>query len=433
MPTDPAAPILITVVGIGADGLPGLSDAARTLIAEADVLLGSPRQLALLDPHTAEDFGSAARGLGVIHTRAAQASPVRLTWPSPLRAGLPALLHSLPPGRVVALASGDPLVSGIATTLIGLLGTDAVRVVPAVSSVTLARATLGWSAEETAVVSLVGRPVALLARELAPGRRLLALSSDETTPAAIAGLLVGAGYGASVLHVLGDLGSDRASRIDATAQEWDGPAPRLNVVGIELRGPHRYGWTAGLPDNAYANDGQLTKRDLRASALARLAPTPGALLWDVGAGAGSLSIEWSRAHPTCRALAIEANDARAARIAENAAALGVPTVRVVHGAAPDALAGLPDPDAIFIGGGATVPGVLERCLDALRPGGRLVVHGVTLETEVLLASRYAELGGELTRISVETAAPIGTFTGWKPARRVTQWAYTAPADEPTRP
>jgi precorrin-6Y C5,15-methyltransferase (decarboxylating) len=229
-----------------------------------------------------------------------------------------------------------------------------------------------------------GRPVALLARELAPGRRLLALSSDETTPAAIAGLLVGAGYGASVLHVLGDLGSDRASRIDATAQEWDGPAPRLNVVGIELRGPHRYGWTAGLPDNAYANDGQLTKRDLRASALARLAPTPGALLWDIGAGAGSLSIEWSRAHPTCRALAIEANDARAARIAENAAALGVPTVRVVHGAAPDALAGLPDPDAIFIGGGATVPGVLERCLDALRPGGRLVVHGVTLETEVLL-------------------------------------------------
>ncbi len=412
MPTERRAPSSITVVGIGADGVSGLSDHARALVAEADVLIGSPRQLGLVPDASAAS---------------------RLPWPSPLRAGLPALLASLPQGRVVALASGDPLVSGIATTLIGLLGPDAVRVVPAVSSVALARAELGWSAEECAVVSLVGRPVALLARELAPGRRILALSSDETTPAAIAGLLFGAGYGASVLHVLGDLGSERASRIDATAETWDAHPPRLNVVGIELVGPHRYGWTAGLPDDAYANDGQLTKRDLRASALARLAPTPGALLWDVGAGAGSLSIEWSRAHPTCRALAIEANDTRAARIEQNAASLGVPTVQVVHGAAPDALAELPAPDAIFIGGGATVPGVLDRCLDALRPGGRLVVHGVTLETEVLLASRYAELGGELTRISVETAAPIGTFTGWKPARRVTQWAYTAPADEPTRP
>ncbi|WP_454227262.1 precorrin-6y C5,15-methyltransferase (decarboxylating) subunit CbiE [Propioniciclava flava] len=326
----------------------GLSDHARALVAEADVLIGSPRQLGLVPDASAAS---------------------RLPWPSPLRAGLPALLASLPQGRVVALASGDPLVSGIATTLIGLLGPDAVRVVPAVSSVALARAELGWSAEECAVVSLVGRPVALLARELAPGRRILALSSDETTPAAIAGLLFGAGYGASVLHVLGDLGSERVSRIDATAETWDAHPPRLNVVGIELVGPHRYGWTAGLPDDAYANDGQLTKRDLRASALARLAPTPGALLWDVGAGAGSLSIEWSRAHPTCRALAIEANDTRAARIEQNAASLGVPTVQVVHGAAPDALAELPAPDAIFIGGGATVPGVLDRCLDALRPGG----------------------------------------------------------------
>jgi precorrin-6Y C5,15-methyltransferase (decarboxylating) len=403
VPTERRAPSSITVVGIGADGVSGLSDHARALVAEADVLIGSPRQLGLVPDASAAS---------------------RLPWPSPLRAGLPALLASLPQGRVVALASGDPLASGIATTLIGLLGPDAVRVVPAVSSVALARAELGWSAEECAVVSLVGRPVALLARELAPGRRILALSSDETTPAAIAGLLFGAGYGASVLHVLGDLGSERASRIDATAETWDAHPPRLNVVGIELVGPHRYGWTAGLPDDAYANDGQLTKRDLRASALARLAPTPGALLWDVGAGAGSLSIEWSRAHPTCRALAIEANDTRAARIEQNAASLGVPTVQVVHGAAPDALAELPAPDAIFIGGGATVPGVLDRCLDALRPGGRLVVHGVTLETEVLLASRYAELGGELTRISVETAAPIGTFTGWKPARRVTQWAWS---------
>lgn len=395
----------LTVVGIGADGLDGLPATTRALILDAEVLLGAPRQFALLPTATSQR---------------------RESWPSPLRAGLPDLLAGLPDAEVVALASGDPLVSGIGTTLIDLLGTEAVRIIPAVSSVALARAALGWSAESTAVVSLVGRPVALLARELAPGRRILALSADETTPAAIAGLLVGAGYGASRVHVLGDLGSPEASRRDGVAETWTGTSPRLNVVGIEVDGPHRLGWTTGLPDDAYAHDGQLTKRDLRASALARLAPTPGALLWDVGGGAGSVGIEWSRIHPTCRSITIEANPVRAARIAQNAATLGVPTLRIIEGAAPDALAGLPAPDAIFIGGGATVPGVMETCLETLRPGGRLVVHGVTLETEVLLASLFAAHGGELTRISVENTAPIGTFTGWKPARRVTQWFWAKP-------
>ncbi len=396
----------LTVVGIGADGLAGLPASARALILDADVLLGAPRQLGLLPDRPGQR---------------------REAWPSPLRAGLPTLLAGLPDADVVALATGDPLVSGVGTTLIELLGAEAVRIVPAVSSVALARAELGWSAESVAVVSLVGRPLALLARELAPGRRVLALSADETTPAAIAGLLVGAGYGASRLHVLGDLGSAEASRRDGVAETWTGAAPRLNVVGIEVVGPHRLGWTTGLPDDAYAHDGQLTKRDLRASALARLAPIPGSLLWDVGGGAGSVGIEWSRTHPTCRAITIEAHPERAARIARNAATLGVPTLRVVEGSAPDALAALPAPDAIFIGGGATVPGVMETCLDALRPGGRLVVHGVTLETEQLLATHYAEQGGELTRIGVETATPIGSFTGWSPARHVTQWAWTKPA------
>ena len=182
-------------------------------------------------------------------------------------------------------------------------------------------------------------------------------------------------------------------------------------------------WAPGLPDSAYENDGQLTKRDLRASALARLMPAPGQLLWDVGAGAGSVSIEWMRAHPTCRTIAIESSPQRAARITRNASSLGVPDLKVVEGRAPSALAGLEAPDAIFIGGGATREGVLDTCLAALKPGGRLVVHGVTLETEVLLAKAYADHGGELTRIGVETAEPIGTFTGWSPARVVTQWAW----------
>lgn len=353
----------------------------------------------------------------------------REAWPSPLRDGLPGLLASLDgEPHVVALASGDPLVSGIATTLIDLLGRDQVEVLPAVSSVALARAEMRWAAESCSVVSLVGRDVSLLRRELAPGRRVLVLSSDEQTPALVARLLVDSGYGDSELTVLGDLGGpsrtsaafDRASVLAAREADF----PRLNVVAVECAGPNVGGWVAGLPDHAFEHDGQLTKRDLRASALARLAPTPGEHLWDVGAGAGSVGIEWMRAHPSCATTAVEADAQRAARISRNAAHLGVPGLEVVHGRAPGALAGLRPPDAIFVGGGATRAGVIDACLAALPPGGRLVVHGVTLETEHLLGRLHAEHGGELTRIAVETAAPIGGFTGWTPARAVTQWALT---------
>jgi precorrin-6Y C5,15-methyltransferase (decarboxylating) len=226
------------------------------------------------------------------------------------------------------------------------------------------------------------------------------------------------------MTVLGNLGAVDESRVDGVASGWSQESPRLNVLAVLLDGPLVGPRSGGLPDDAFEQDGQLTKRDLRASALARLAPQPGQLLWDVGAGAGSVGIEWMRAHPTCSTVAVEADAARAARIGRNAAALGVPTLEVVHGHAPDTLDSLPVPDAVFVGGGAAVPGLLERCLSALRPGGRLVVHGVTLETEALLARTYADHGGELTRLSVEHAAPIGGFTGWTPARTVTQWAVT---------
>ncbi|WP_263426506.1 precorrin-6y C5,15-methyltransferase (decarboxylating) subunit CbiE [Nocardioides mangrovi] len=391
----------MVVVGLGADGWDGLPDVQRRLVVEAATVLGGRRHLGLLPEVPGQR---------------------REPWPSPLRAGLPALLDDLGPGPVVALASGDPLVSGVGTTLVELLGADAVRIEPAVSSVALARARMGWAAESCAVVTVVGRDPAAVLRELAPGRRVLVLSSDASTPATLADLLVDRGYGASTMTVLGDLGAATESRTAATAASWAGPAPALNVVALELLGPPVGGWVAGLPDNAFEHDGQLTKRDLRASALARLAPTPGEHLWDVGAGAGSVGIEWMRAHRTCTTTAIEADPARADRIARNAAHLGVPGLRVVTGRAPDALADLPAPDAVFVGGGASRPGVLDACLRALRPGGRLVVHGVTLETEQALAAAYAEHGGELTRIAVETATPVGGFTGWTPARAVTQWA-----------
>ena len=186
----------------------------------------------------------------------------------------------------------------------------------------------------------------------------------------------------------------------------------------------------GLPDEAFEHDGQLTKREVRAVTLARLAPVPGQLLWDVGAGAGSVAIEWCRAHPSCRAVAVEHDPARADRAVRNAAALGVPLVEVVREPAPEALKGLPgdlsDPDAVFVGGGTTVPGVLEACWAALRPGGRLVVNAVTVESEAVVLRWHGELGGDLTRLAVDRAQPVGRFTGWRPLMPVTQWAVTKP-------
>ena len=399
----------LCVIGVAADGWPGLAEPVRRRILDAEVVFGGDRHLALLPPVSGQ---------------------IRRSWPQPLRAGLPALLAEFDDRHVVVLASGDPFVSGIGTTLRDL-GVD-FDTIPALSSVALARARMRWSAEETEVVSVVGRPLARVLAALAPGRRILVLSADERTPAELAALLVAHGHGDAELTVLGELGADSESRYASTAAGWpaDQVVPRLNLVALQLPASAAAAtassgsWTDGLPDSAFEHDGQLTKRDLRASALARLAPRPGELLWDVGAGAGSIGVEWMRAHPSCRAIAIEGHPDRAARIARNAERLGVPDLEVVTGRAPDALTGLKPPDAIFIGGGATVPGVIDAALAALAPAGRLVVHGVTLETEMRLGECYREFGGELTRISVETAAPIGTFTGWTPARAVTQWFHT---------
>ena len=392
----------VTVVGIGADGWSGLTEHARTLVGSAQVVVGGPRHLALLPDVPGQQ---------------------RHTWPAPLRDGLPQLFAGLAGRSVVALASGDPLVAGVGSTLVDLLGAQAVAVVPALSSVALARARMGWAAETVEVLRDPGTVV----RHLAPGRRILVLSTDGTTPAAVAQELDARGFGASRFAVLANLGAGDESVRHGTAAECSSIAPALHVLAIECVGSTTHGLLAGLPDDAFEHDGQLTKRDPRASALARLAPQPGQLLWDVGAGAGSVAIEWMRAHATCRAVAVERDPARTARIGRNAAALGVPGLQVVEAVAPDGLSGLPVPDAVFVGGGVSTPGLLGACWYAVSPGGRLVAHGVTVQAEVALAAAYAELGGELTRLSVEQAAPLGSFTGWTPARTVTQWAVTKPA------
>jgi precorrin-6Y C5,15-methyltransferase (decarboxylating) len=395
----------VTVVGIGADGWDGLSPTARRAIEEADVLRGSARQLGLVPGEVRAE---------------------RLPWPSPMGPALATLLEDHPGRRIVVLASGDPMLSGVGASLVRLHGAGAVHVVPHPSSVSLACARLGWAVEETAVVTVVGRALELVAPHLTPGRRLLVLGSDGGTPAEVAALCARLGYGASRVTALAQLGAPAEHALTGSAADWPhGVVDPLVVTAVEAvadAGTVPLPTVPGLPDDAFEDDGQLTKREVRAVTLARLAPLPGQLLWDVGAGAGSIGIEWMRAHPSCRAVAVESHPDRAARIERNAARLGVPGLRVVEGRAPEALTGLPTPDAVFVGGGATTPELLETCWSALPAGGRLVANAVTVESEAVLAAWFARVGGDLVRIGVQRAEPVGSYTGWRPAMPVTIFA-----------
>ncbi|MFH8404741.1 precorrin-6y C5,15-methyltransferase (decarboxylating) subunit CbiE [Streptomyces sp. NPDC018019] len=406
-------PARVTVVGIGADGWDGLPAVSQEALRSAGTLIGGARQLGLLP---------------------AECPGERIAWPSPLRPAVPGLLAAHAGREVCVLASGDPMFHGIGRTLaevLGELGAAPPRVLPHPSSVSYACARLGWPVEETEVVTLVGRPLAGLSAALHDGRRLLVLSAGAETPAQVAGLLRERGFGPTRMRVLEQLGGSRERQAEGTAADWPPTASDrtdpLNVIALDcVRAPDalRLAAAPGLPDDAYEHDGQLTKRHVRAATLAALAPAPGELLWDIGGGSGSIGIEWMRTHRTCRAVAVERDAVRAGRIARNADALGVPALRVVTGRAPDALAGLPVPDAVFIGGGLTAPGLLEACWAALPPGGRLVANTVTLESEALLADWYRRHGGDLVRLAVAHAVPVGGFTGWRQAMPVTQWSVT---------
>ena len=403
-------PARLTVVGLGADGWPGLPGTATAALTAAEVIFGSARQLDLLPPSLRGD---------------------RVPWPSPLVPALPGLLDAHRGRRIAVLASGDPMFHGIGATLVRLLGASAVHVIPHPSSVSLAAARLGWSLSGTDVLSLVTTPVEELHPLVHPGRRILILSAGAQTPAAVASLLTSRGYGDSTVTVLSQLGGPTESIITGPASGLDlsGIDP-LNVVAVACAAAQGEAdprpLVPGLPDAVYESDGQLTKREVRAVTLAVLGPQPGELLWDVGAGAGSIAIEWMRTHRDCRAVAIESSAERAGRIVRNAAALGVPKLQVVKGRAPGALAGLPAPDVVFIGGGVTRDGVVDAALAALPPGGRLVANAVTLESEAVLAAWYAKLGGDLTRVAVQRAAPVGGFTGWRAMMPVTIWSVTKP-------
>jgi precorrin-6B C5,15-methyltransferase / cobalt-precorrin-6B C5,C15-methyltransferase len=389
----------LTVIGIGDDGFAGLGRAARRALFDASVVYGGERHLAMLP---------------------ARVRARRACWPSPFDIAPLLAARGAP---VCVLASGDPMWFGIGATLARHVGADQMRVLPAPSSVSLAAARLGWPLQDVATVSAVGRPLAAINASLHDGARLFVLGSDGATPAEVAACIAARGFGETKMTVFEHLGGPLERRIDGLAHAWHGgPCAALNLIALECRASGaapRLALTPGLPDEAFVHDGQLTKRDVRALTLARLAPAPRELLWDVGAGCGSIGIEWMRAHPSCRALAVEQHAGRRHFIERNRDALGVPALQLVAGTAPAALEGLAAPDAVFIGGGVTVPGVFDACWNALKRGGRLVANAVTLEGEAALARYRARHGGTLTRIALAQAQALGGFETWRPALPIT--------------
>jgi precorrin-6Y C5,15-methyltransferase (decarboxylating) len=396
------------VVGIGEDGFKGLGKNARHALLGASRIIGGQRQLDLLPV--------CIRG-------------ERQLWPSPFSLA-PVLERYGEP--VCALASGDPMFFGVGASLARQVPSSEMLVLPAPSSCSLAAARMGWPLQDVVTLSVVARPIAALNAQLSSGVRLLVLSNDGQSPAAIAALLRERGFGPSRLSVLEHLGGEAERRIDGAANDWADPVVAdLNLIAIECiaqANAPRLSRLAGLPDSAFRHDGQLTKRDVRAITLARLAPVPGELLWDVGAGSGSIGIEWMRAHPSCRALAIEADEGRQLLIEHNRDALGVPGLQLIRGSAPQALVGLERPDAVFIGGGVTREGVLDACWAALKPGGRLIANAVTLQSEMTLMAWREQRGGELTRIHIAQAQPLGDFDTWRQALPITLLDVVKPFD-----
>jgi precorrin-6Y C5,15-methyltransferase (decarboxylating) len=398
----------LSIVGIGEDGVEGLSPVARGLVANADVVFGGARHLALA---ALLIRGEAKR------------------WPSPFSGAVGEVLAQR--GRqVCVLASGDPFFYGVGSVLAAHVSPDETVVVPAPSAFSLAAARLGWALPDIALVSLHGRALDRIRPHLHPGARVIALTSDREGPEALARLLAESGFGGSRLTVLEALGGAKERIRTVTADAFDlAEVAELNTVAVEVAaapGARVLAFASGLADDLFEHDGQITKREIRAVTLSSLAPCRGELLWDVGAGSGSVAIEWMLAHPSMRAIAVESRADRAGRIRRNAAAFGVPELEAIEGRAPEALAALPTPNAVFVGGGANDARVLDAAIGALRPGGRLVVNAVTLETEAELNGRHAKLGGTLTRLALSRVDGVGGKTAWRPALPVTQWVWAKP-------
>lgn len=398
----------LSIVGIGEDGLAGLGTKARQAIEDAEFVFGGKRHLALAS--------TAIKGEA-------------RSWPVPFDVEM-ADVMALRGRKVCVLASGDPFFYGVGVTLLRHLPAYETISYPAPSAFSLAASRLGWALQEVECMSLHGRPIELVRRHLHPGARLIALTSDEKAPALLAQLLAETGFGLSNFILLEALGGPEERVRHAAAREFSlTDINPLNVVAIEVAADETariLPFSHGLDDVLFEHDGQMTKQEIRAISLSSLGPRHGELLWDIGAGSGSIGIEWMLAHASLRAIGIERDVERAERAMRNARALGVPSLKIVIGTAPEAFEGLPTPDAIFIGGGGSRPGVLDRAISALKPGGRLVANAVTLEMEAILLAAQARLGGSLIRLDVSRASAVGSMQGWRPAMPVTQWAWVKP-------
>lgn len=394
--------VWLNVVGIGEDGIEALPRASQTLIERAELIVGGERHLAMVPQARAE----------------------KKSWASPLSLTLDEI-WSRRGHPVVVLATGDPMHFGIGVALARRVPAEEMSVHPHVSAFSLAAARMHWPLADVECMTIHGRPLDVLAGAVAPGCKLLILSHDGASPADVAERLTELGYGASAVTVLEHMGGARERIYAGRADTWGHPrAADLNTLAVECRADpaaRALSLTPGLPDDCFQHDGQLTKREIRAATLSALRPLPGQMLWDVGAGCGSIAIEWLRTHRSLSAIAIEADAARQALIERNAAALGVPQLKLVKGEAPTAYEGLPEPDAVFIGGGLSDRGVVEGAWERLKPGGRLVANAVTAEGEAHLFALRGKLGGEMTRLSVARLAPVGELHGWKPLMPVTQY------------
>ncbi|MEM6549061.1 MAG: precorrin-6y C5,15-methyltransferase (decarboxylating) subunit CbiE [Pseudomonadota bacterium] len=400
-----AAPPWLTVVGIGEDGMASLSAAARRAVETAEIIVGGDRHHALISDATAK----------------------RIAWPHPFDA-LIDTLRAHRGQRIVVLATGDPLWYSVGARIGRAIPPAEIAYYPQLSAFQWAACRMGWSLADVETVTAHGRPAAQVIPAFWPGARLLILTAGPETPGEIARLLTDRGFGASEMTVLGNLGGEGETRIGGAAAAWasNDPAakmPPFHTVAVQCRGYPTMPLSRlpGLPDQAFDHDGKITKQEVRAATLAKLMPARGALLWDIGTGCGSVAVEWMRAAPDALAIGIDPAVDRLAIAANNAQALGVPKLRLVEGTAPGALEGLPEPQAVFVGGGLSWP-VVETAIAALPQGGRLVANAVTLESEALLIALQTRFGGTLTRISIARAEPVGPHRGWRPLMPVTQWA-----------
>ncbi len=389
------------IVGIGEDGLDGLVPAARAVVESAEVIIGGERHHQMVGIHSAE----------------------QMKWPSPFDA-LISQLQTLRGKRVVVLATGDPLWFSVGARIGRSIDPAEITYYPQISAFQLASARMGWSMADVEALTVHGRPVEQIISFIQPNQRLLILTTGGQTPGQIAKFLADRGFGASKMTVLAAMGGGNELRFDGIAATWDHEVPAFNTLAVDcIAAPDAalLPRVPGLPDELFEHDGTMTKRETRAVTIAKLMPMRGALLWDIGTGCGSVAVEWMRAARYAQAIGIEPRADRRAMAAQNALALGTPTLELVAGTAPEVLQGLAAPDAIFVGGGLTY-GVFDAAWAALKPLGRFVSNAVTLESEAILMELHKKYGGELVRLAVTRAEPVGPYRGWRPFMPVTQWS-----------